>query len=105
MSRVNLKRLSVPELEISTVRIILVRNQAMNRVTDIKEPWNQLELVYKHPRNVSRNLKKIDHLELDNIISERLWGNEQTDRHMKNQRLLRTSVQTSRECLQKIWER
>ena len=55
------------------------------------------------------NLKKIAHLELQiskiNLISVRKWGNEQTDRHTRFLELFGTSVGTSQECLQKIWER
>ena len=50
-------------------------------------------------------LEKISHPELniakDNVISVRNWGNEQTDRHTRNLKLSKISVQ----CLQKIWER
>ena len=55
------------------------------------------------------NMWKIGHPELDistvEIISVIKWGNEQTDRNTQNLRLFRTSVQTSKECLKKIWER
>ena len=55
------------------------------------------------------NVWKIGHPELDistvEIISVRMWGNEQTDRNTWNLKLFRTSVQTSKECLKKICER
>ena len=54
------------------------------------------------------NLEKIYHPELniskDNLISVRNWGNEQTDRHTRTLKLFGTNVETSQECLQKIWE-
>ena len=54
----------------------------------------------------SENLKKIAHLELqiakDILIPVRNRGNEQTDRHTRNVKLFGTSVETSKECLQKI---
>ena len=30
----------------------------MNRLTDIQEIWNYLELVHKHPKNVYRKFEK-----------------------------------------------
>ena len=81
----------------------------MQRLTDIKEIWNYLELVYKHPQNISRKFEKDSSSRTgvitDNLFSVRKWGNKQTERHTKNMKLLETSVQTSQECLQKIWER
>ena len=54
------------------------------------------------------NMWKIGHPELYistvEIISVMKWGVEQTDRNTQNLKLFRTSVQTSQECLQKIWE-
>ena len=45
-------------------------------------------------------------LEISTVnISVGEWGKEQTDRHTKNLTLFRKSEQTSKECLQKIWER
>ena len=52
------------------------------------------------------NLKKGAHLDLEiskeNLISVSKLGHEQTDRHTRNLELFRTSVGTSKECLQKI---
>ena len=77
----------------------------MEKLTDMQEIWNYLELMCRPPRSFSR---KIDYSELEtstvNLISLRQWGNEQTDRHTRNLKLFGTSVQTSQECLQKIWE-
>ena len=55
------------------------------------------------------NMWNIGHPELDistvEIISVIKWGNEQNDRKKGNLKLFRTSVQTSKECPQKIWNR
>ena len=55
------------------------------------------------------NLKKIaqPELEISNVklILVRKGGNEQTERHTINLKLFGTSVQTSRQCIQKISER
>ena len=55
------------------------------------------------------NLRKLAHPELEifsvNIISVRKWGNEQTDIQTRNMKLFGTSIETSQECLQKIWVR
>ena len=81
----------------------------MNWLTDIQEIWNYLELVYKHPKNVSRKFEKDSSSRTgditDNLFSVRKWGNEQTNRHTKKLKLFEPNVQTSTECLQKIWER
>ena len=37
----------------------------MNRLTDKQEIWNYFELVQKHPRNISRNLRKMAYPEMD----------------------------------------
>ena len=73
---------------------------------------NKYEIILKYctkiPEMSPGNLEKISHPELniskDNLISVRNWGNEQTDRHTRNLKLFGTNVQTSQECLQKIWE-
>ena len=58
MSPENLRKIAHPELEISNVNLILVRNQ-VNELTDRHtEILNYLELVYKHPRNVYRKFEK-----------------------------------------------
>ena len=81
----------------------------MNRLTDIQEIGNYLELVYKHPRNVSRKFEKDSSSRTeditDNVFSVRKWSNEWTDRHTNKSGLFEISVWTSQECLQKIWER
>ena len=75
----------------------------MIRLTDIKENWDYLELVYKHPRNVSRKFEKDSSSRTgditDNLFSVRMWGNEKTDRHTRNLKLFEISVQISQECL------
>ena len=73
-----------------------------------KKSGNYLELMCKHCRNVSRKFEKDSSSWSGDIIytliSVRKWGLEQTDRHTRNLKLFGTSVQTSQECLQKIWE-
>ena len=39
----------------------------MNRLTDIQEIWNYLELVDKHPRIVSRKFEKDSSTKIGNI--------------------------------------
>ena len=58
----------------------------MNRLIDIQEIWDYFELMYKNPKISAKKLKKIAHLELDNTILVRIWGNEQTDRHTRNRK-------------------
>ena len=81
----------------------------MNRLTDIQEIWNYLELIYKHSRNISRKFEKDSSSRTgditDNLNSVRNWGNEQTDRHARNLKLFWTSAETSQECLPKIWKK
>ena len=81
----------------------------MNRLTEIHEILDYLELVYKHPRNVSRKIEKDSSCRTvvitDNIFLVRKWGNEQTDRYTRNLKLFRIGIQTSQEYLQNIWER
>ena len=81
----------------------------MNRLTDIQEIRNYLEVVYKHPKNISRKFEK-DRSSwtgdiTDNLFSVRKWGNEQTDRHTRNLKLFWTGAKTSKECLPKIWKK
>ena len=68
----------------------------MNRLTDIQNIWNYLELVYKHPKNVFRKFEKDSSSRIrditDNLFSVRKWGNEQNDRHTRNLKLFKTSV-------------
>ena len=65
-----------------------------------------LKYCKKIPGMFSKNMKKIAHLQLDisndNLFSVRKGGNEQTDRHKRNLKLFGTSVQTSKEYVQKI---
>ena len=75
----------------------------MNRQSNIKEIWDYLELMYKHPRNVSRKFEKASSSKtgdiLDTLISVRMWGHEQTDRQTRYLELFETNVQTSRDDL------
>ena len=81
----------------------------MNRPTDIHQIWYNLELVYKHLRNVSRKFDKDSSPRTgaitDNLLLVRKWGKEQTDRHKGNLESFTISMQTSQKYLQKIWER
>ena len=80
----------------------------MYRPTDMQEILNYLDLVYKYTGNISRKFEKGSSSRtgdiIDNLISVRKWGNEQTNRHTRNLKLFGTSVETSHECLPKIWE-
>ena len=75
----------------------------MNELTDRQDIWNYLELMYKHPRNISRKAENNSSSRTgditDNINSVRNWGNEKSDRHTKN---LKLSIQISPEYPQKI---
>ena len=92
-----------------TDNLILVRklgNEQTDRHTKI---WIYLDLQYKHPRNFSRKFEK-DSLSrtwdiLNTLIWVRKWGPEQTDRQRRYLKLFETIVETSPECLKKIWER
>ena len=57
----------------------------MNRLTDMQNNWNYLELVNKYPKNISRKFENDCSSKTgvitDNPFSARKWGNEQTDRH------------------------
>ena len=58
MSQENMWKIGHPELYVSTVEIISVikwGNEQTDRHTEI---WNYLELMYKHPRNVSKMFQK-----------------------------------------------
>ena len=60
-------------------------------------------------RNISRKLEKNNSLGTGDITNNSNsimnWGNEQTGRHTRNLELFKTSVGTSKECLQTISER
>ena len=58
----------------------------MNKPTDIQEIWNNWELMYKHPRNISRKFElAYPVLEISTIITILVskWGNEQPDKTYK----------------------
>ena len=78
------------------------------QMTDIDEIWNHFELIYKHPKNISRKFENGSSprtgVITDYLISVGNWGNEQTDRHTRILKLFGTNVETSQECLRKIWE-
>ena len=78
----------------------------MNRLTDIQEISKHSKLIYKNPQNISRKFEKNSSSRTEDIMdylsSVRKWGNEQTDIHTRKPKLFRNSVQTSKECLQKI---
>ena len=63
----------------------------MNRLTEILEILNYLELMYKHARNVSIIFEKDSSSRIrditDNLVSVRKGGNEQTDRNTRNLKL------------------
>ena len=71
----------------------------MNRLRDIQEIDDHLDIVYKHPKNISRKFEKDSSSRTGDIIytliSIRKWGHEQTDRQTRNLKLLGTNVQTS----------
>ena len=81
----------------------------MNRLRDKQEIWIYLELMCKHPWVICRILLKDSSSRtrdiMDILFSVMKWGKEQTDRHTKSLKLFETNIQTSPECLQKIWER
>ena len=81
----------------------------MNRLTNIQEICNYLELVYKYPQNISKKIEKDSsswtRVITDNLFSVGKWGNEQTDRHTRDLKWFWTSAETSKECLPKIWKR
>ena len=58
MSQENMWKIGHPELDISTVEIISVGMWGNEHT--VRNTWNlkYLELVYKHPRNVSRKFEK-----------------------------------------------
>ena len=94
MSPVNLKKISDPELETSTVNIISVRNQS-NEQTD--RPMTNLKLFSTCVQTSPEYIQK-DSSSRTGVIME--WGNEWIDRHTRNLKLFRTSLQTSQECPQ-----
>ena len=71
----------------------------MNGFTDIQEILNYSKLMYKHPWNNSKNFYKDSSSRTgdvtDSLLSGRKWGNEQTDRHIRNVKLLSSTEQTS----------
>ena len=81
----------------------------MNRLTDTQEISNYLKLTYKLPWNISRKFEKDSPSRTgditNNLFSVRKWGNKETDRHNRNLKLFRNSVQTFQECPQNIWDR
>ena len=62
-----------------------------DRLTDIEDIQNNLEMVQKYPGNVSINFRNISHPELEmyffDKISVRKKANQQTDRHKRNSEL------------------
>ena len=75
----------------------------MNRLTDLQKIWIYLKEMWKHPWNISRKFEKDSSSRTgdstDNLFSERMWVNGQTDRHTRNMKSCRFRVQTYQECL------
>merc|ERR1711954_465142 len=87
MSPKNFRKISYPELEIS--QYLCNFSKKVTQLTDIQEICNYLELVYKHPRNVSKRFQKDSSSRTKDIKQfSQLLTHTQTDRQTDT----RTSV-------------